>query len=823
MATSPARRPAFSTSQANLHTPSPGARHHRLNSPSQTSLNIPEGGQQQQFARPPSPLRNGFVPDSGTGIDAHAHSVDDDDDARWEEQSLSPSSSVSQLAANLAQRVGSLVEGIKSRPQLPTDEELEAEAQRERDRSRREAEAIIIKEAQQRRLVEDRVLSMMQSTRSLPEPPSRAENISEPPSPAGSHKDLRWWTAAKKRLTPTKDKDPMTPAQQVIHDAKTREKELKKSSKGKEKANDRQSPNRLSDTIFNSLNIPAVSPQRKPVPGSPVSPTPSRPSLSNMAPNLTPSPMRSGENLSTSPSRDVPPLYAQFNGQGTLDVPSTLLVIAKRFEKLEKWTVGHVRALEERMNDVERWLVDKEKEREGKDDVTPGRTSSGPQAQQELNEIREEIGELQGRVGMLGREMARMSTAPSNLSSGPPSRHSPLINNASPTNSMIVGHHSPSNSTSNTPHHSRLVSVTARESTSPPMASSSNKLSGTKLPYPTGDYASLNDSFSPPNSPPATKTRHMSISGPLNPGPTSTSTPTTSVYPNTLSASTPSTIRAVSPVLSLTNNKQTSSPSASITSLSKSSGTSPNLPAPQAQKRQASVSPTPRKRYTVALGEPIRSQSPVDEEATPLSSNKRNNNGTPISFHKPQTSIGTAMFSNSQATAGESGNEDDEGFQDETIGKSSARLVGATLGGGSSNESGDVFATNRAGGYKSNETTSQPSARPPRRPRPQSTYAYGTTSHTLEPPQASIQPLNLRVRSKSTDRFGSMESLSSVSSLSSIGSGRFVDPLLVRRQEQEQVKKERGRSRSTVQNPRGKVPIGQLVAFFDGDKKDSKT
>lgn len=181
------------------------------------------------------------------------------------------------------------------------------------------------------------------------------------------------------------------------------------------------------------------------------------------------------------------------------------------------------------------------------------------------------------------------------------------------------------------------------------------------------------------------------------------------------------------------------------------------------------------------------------------------------------------MFSNSQATAGESGNEDDEGFQDETIGKSSARLVGSTLGGGSSNESGDVFATNRAGGYKSNETTSQPSARPPRRPRPQSTYAYGTTSHTLEPPQASIQPLNLRVRSKSTDRFGSMESLSSVSSLSSVGSGRFVDPLLVRRQEQEQVKKERGRSRSTVQNPRGKVPIGQLVAFFDGDKKESKS
>ena len=39
-------------------------------------------------------------------------------------------------------------------------------------------------------------------------------------------------------------------------------------------------------------------------------------------------------------------------------------MIAKRFEKLEKWTVGHVRALEDRMNDVERCSVDKETEKE---------------------------------------------------------------------------------------------------------------------------------------------------------------------------------------------------------------------------------------------------------------------------------------------------------------------------------------------------------------------------------------------------------------------------------------------------------------------------
>ncbi|CAE6337707.1 unnamed protein product [Rhizoctonia solani] len=62
----------------------------------------------------------------------------------------------------------------------------------------------------------------------------------------------------------------------------------------------------------------------------------------------------------TTTSDDAPPLYAQFTPAGALDVPLTLLTVARRFEKLEKWTVGHVRALEERMKDVERYLVDKE-------------------------------------------------------------------------------------------------------------------------------------------------------------------------------------------------------------------------------------------------------------------------------------------------------------------------------------------------------------------------------------------------------------------------------------------------------------------------------
>ena len=122
-----------------------------------------------------------------------------------------------------------------------SDAELEAEAERERDRSRREAEAILTREAQQRRLVEDRVLSMMESTKSLPPPPSRSQTTL---SPFNSQKEsgdaTSWWSAAKSRLTPTKD--PPTPAQQIILDAMARDNDKKKNAKGKEKEKEKDCP-----------------------------------------------------------------------------------------------------------------------------------------------------------------------------------------------------------------------------------------------------------------------------------------------------------------------------------------------------------------------------------------------------------------------------------------------------------------------------------------------------------------------------------------------------------------------------------------------------
>jgi hypothetical protein len=76
-----------------------------------------------------------------------------------------------------------------------------------------------------------------------------------------------------------------------------------------------------------------------------------------------------------------------------------------------------------------------------------------------------------------------------------------------------------------------------------------------------------------------------------------------------------------------------------------------------------------------------------------------------------------------------------------------------------------------------------------------------------------------------------MESLSSVSTTSSVSStnsfsgvgaagGKFVDPLVLRRQEKEKAKEERGKKepRAGGRGGKGKVPIGQLVAFFDEKK-----
>ncbi|KAF9001200.1 hypothetical protein BDQ17DRAFT_1358903 [Cyathus striatus] len=766
MPPSPSHRPSQSASWNTQDSPTGSSQQRRMTT---SSLNPPEGSQQQTFMRPPSPLRNTFIPDSSTGIDP-----DDDEHEDWNQRSPSPSSSVSQLAANLAQPP-------KSPSAMPTDAELEAEAERERDRSRREAEAILTREAQQRKLVEERVLAMMESTKSLPPPPSRSQTTSTPPSPSNSEKDrTRWWTAAKQRLTPTKDKEPLTPAQQIIQEAKAREKESKKNVKGKEREKSAEWPanpqSKYSDPAFSSLTLPPPPPpQRRPVPTSPSSPTPSR---SNMAPVLTPSPMRSSE-AASSPGREGPPIYAQFNGQGALDVPGTLLTIAKRFEKLEKWTVGHVRALEDRMNDVERWLVDKEKkdaQAEESRSVKSRQQESSGEMRGELNDIRDEVTELQGRVGELGREMAKMATSQNNLSSGPKTRTA-TVSQAPPTTSSIIEHavttSPPGSSLLGTPR----MSSTARESTSPPIASSNARTtSGTRLPYPTGDYASPPDTFSPPASPPSSlnsskRARPMSIAG--LPGTASLSTPTSSYSSGLVSSP--------------------SSMSSGILRATSPTGYNSNAQRASTAPRQQSVSPTPRKRYTVALGGPIVAPPELSDDEKPNAPPQRRSR-TPISFSRPQSSIGVALSTSPGTISGNDDNDIFNDFEDETIGKSAAARLSKKSDNGKEKE-------------KEYKPSPSPTPGPPGlrgRPRPQSTYGYSN----VPPPQTPVTPLRPRLRSKSSAG-------SDVSSLASATSGKFIDPLVLRKQEKG---KESG-TKLAMPKPSGKVPIGQLVAFFDGEKK----
>lgn len=324
----------------------------------------------QAAARAPSPLRHS---ETSTGIDPDFDSDEESDESGGDNTTYDSAASVSQFAANFATRVGNLVGGMTSplpspspspAPSLPSHSEIEREALRERERGIREAEKILQAELAQRSSIEDRVLAMLDSTRALPPPPSRAQTMpnssSQPPSPAQSIGATSWWSAAKNRLTPTKDKDKdLTPAQKVIVDVKRSEKErekaereyqkeIKRSNKGKDKDWPAITDSKYVDPAFLNLNVPQTpTPQQHRRTGSPTSPSPNpsapnrvnlgspasgSPARSFTAPNLTPSPNRS--TTSGVGGGDQPPLYAQFNTQGGLDVHLTLITIAKRSDPL---------------------------------------------------------------------------------------------------------------------------------------------------------------------------------------------------------------------------------------------------------------------------------------------------------------------------------------------------------------------------------------------------------------------------------------------------------------------------------------------------------
>ncbi|KIK59904.1 hypothetical protein GYMLUDRAFT_245092 [Collybiopsis luxurians FD-317 M1] len=837
--------------------------------------------------RSPSPLRQSQSHPhlSSTAIDPQldSDSDDDDDDDNDNDRELESTSSVSQFAANFAQKVGSFVGGMTTPSPSPSphpmsSSEIEREAQRERERGRREAERILQAESQ-RSSLEDRVLAMLDSTRALPPPPSRSQTLpnpettSQPSSPS-------WWTAAKNRLTPTKDKD-LTPAQQVIQDVKRSEKErekaekeyqkeLKRSSKGKDKDWPAVADNKYSDPSFLNLNVPQTPTPQHRRSGSPTSNSASSPgrvlgspsasgspARSFTAPNLTPSPNRSTASNASPGRADQPPIYAQFNAQGGLDVHLTLITIAKRFEKLEKWTVGHVRALEERMGDVERWLVDKEEREQqdrgsriaSKDDETVSKESasdSHPDVRDQVQNLRDEILELQGRIGELGREMAELSreraierVMPEKLSSSKQSQ-SAQVREASPpptSSSFAAIESSVSPGSGDWPNlqpHKRVPSV--RESTSPPLLRSlSRQTTGSRLPYPTGDYAPappeigavLSGTFSPPTSPPGslssrTPTRKLSSSQPLSgiglglatagqsgAAPISSSA---STYSTSYSNASFSSVSSISPSTSPSPSpghraQQKSEANASPSTAQRSSRV---LPVPPKEGSTSSPSGN-RKRYTVALGTPITRASAMmaETESTFVNGNNRNDHGSGLPRHGSNSSIGRAFFSSSPVSVGRADevNDEDDLIGDETIGKSSSHRTGLAAalkddGKGKDTQESDSFTPTHS------------------RIRAQSAYGYSsiiqqsqsrTRAEPSPPTSGGTAPLKPRVRSQSISPHPSANVLSPPP----VTGSKFVDPLVLRRQET-------ASKHDKLAMPRplsGKIPIGQLVKFFDGDAK----
>jgi hypothetical protein len=143
---------------------------------------------------------------------------------------------------------------------------------------------------------------------------------------------------------------------------------------------------------------------------------------------------------------------------------------------------------------------------------------------------------------------------------------------------------------------------------------------------------------------------------------------------------------------------------------------------------------------------------------------------------------------------------------EETIGRSAGRTTVAARNGYTSDASG--------GGYGSGSGRA-------RRPRPIS-YTPGMTT-----------PLRLRVRSQSaasngggggggastTDDEYSLPPSSSTSSLASGTSGKFVDPLVLRKQAREEKMKSLGTQAPKAAAGKRKVPVGELVAYFQAGER----
>ena len=403
------------------------------------------------------------------------------------------------------------------------------------------------------------------------------------------------------------------------------------------------------------------------------------------------------------------------------------------------------------MDDVERWLVEKEKEREPQSQQRNRQSPAASDFNQDISDIREEMTELQGRMSEIGREMAKLATSPSHLSNVP--SRGPIVHKSSFSEIAV-------RSMTTSPTHA-YPTAGAKEPTSPPTIAPlvpTSTGSRTRLPYPTGDYATPPDTVilaqghfsSPPNSPPSS-TLFGSATKQLSGLPTGTGLETPGSNISGLPGQS-SPLNGVSP-----QSKVTSSPS---------------LPPPKKNEyRHSSVSPTPRKRYTVALGGPI-----VDPD-------RHRNSPSPIEQPNP----GALLYSSAT-------DEESDDFQEETVGKSSGRRVNA----GSLDDSSSTRPLFKDAGKEPVRVG---------RPRPQSTYGQPTA------------PLMPRVRSRSTA--GTNLEMNGDLNGSNTSLNKFVDPLLTRKQEREKETQQKAAlTKPMVVGAGGrKKAVRDLAAFFDGGEK----
>lgn len=89
------------------------------------------------------------------------------------------------------------------------------------------------------------------------------------------------------------------------------------------------------------------------------------------------------------------------------------------------------------------------------------------------------------------------------------------------------------------------------------------------------------------------------------------------------------------------------------------------------------------------------------------------------------------------------------------------------------------------------------------------------------PATSSVLPLNPnRLRSKSTDRL--FASAAAKENGNGALGNKFVDPLVLRRQQEVSKSVSGGGTGTSGAKGKGKLPVEELVKFFDGDRKKGR-